>query len=291
MKSSPIKTLRWARSGPNRKSTGPGGLRWTRRTVVSIVAISVALLALGTAAAGSLVGTNGVITGCVDNSNGTLHVVAPGSSCNSSQHALSWRQNGIQWMGAWQASSTYGPNDVVTYKGSSWLALQTSTNQTPTSSGSSWRLLIAQGSAGPRGLTGQQGPQGQPGPPGLVSAQSGWNNGPIDIPNSGNNWIPMIAMTVPKPGFYIIFARTMLSDSNNDGPADCQLVAGSDVDESNVDIQNNPDSVPVALNLLHEFTGSNGRILIQCRAYMQGASLDNIKITAINAGLGIYDSI
>lgn len=52
--------------------------------------------------------------------------------------------SGFTWTGPWSGMSSYVPNDVVSYNGSSWIALQASTNVTPGSNGAIWQI-VAQG--------------------------------------------------------------------------------------------------------------------------------------------------
>ncbi len=76
------------------------------------------------------------------------------------------------WLGAWSSSTAYIATDVVTYGGSSWLALSSSTNVTP-ANGSYWGLIAqagATGPTGPTGPTGAQGPQGTAGAAGATGA-------------------------------------------------------------------------------------------------------------------------
>jgi hypothetical protein len=57
--------------------------------------------------------------------------------------------------GAWSSGSTYATNDVVSYtNGSSYLAIQASTNQTPSTATSYWLLLASKGDTGNGDVTG-----------------------------------------------------------------------------------------------------------------------------------------
>ena len=64
--------------------------------------------------------------------------------------------------GAYDAGTTYQKLDVVTYSGSSYMALQETTGHAPTST-TYWELLAQKGDTG---STGQQGPKGDTGNPG-----------------------------------------------------------------------------------------------------------------------------
>ena len=56
--------------------------------------------------------------------------------------------------GAWSSVSAYATNDVVSYSNSSYLAIQASTNQTPSTATAYWLLLAAQGATGTGDVTG-----------------------------------------------------------------------------------------------------------------------------------------
>lgn len=62
-------------------------------------------------------------------------------------------------VGAWNGIDTYNAKDVVSYEGSSWLALQTSTNSTPVE-GADWTLIASKGDQGLQGLQGDAGADG-----------------------------------------------------------------------------------------------------------------------------------
>lgn len=61
---------------------------------------------------------------------------------------------GFTGKGAWSSSTTYVANDVVTVSGSSYLAIQGSTNQNPTSATAYWMLLASKGDTGSGDVTG-----------------------------------------------------------------------------------------------------------------------------------------
>ena len=72
---------------------------------------------------------------------------------------------GLKFRGPWQPTASYSGNDVVTYGGGAYIAVETSTAQVPTD-GFYWALAAQAGTigstgiAGPAGATGPQGPQG-----------------------------------------------------------------------------------------------------------------------------------
>jgi hypothetical protein len=49
------------------------------------------------------------------------------------------------WRGAWSSTTQYATNDAVVYNGSSWIAVQSSLNQIPTSGSLYWNMLAAAG--------------------------------------------------------------------------------------------------------------------------------------------------
>ena len=64
---------------------------------------------------------------------------------------------GITFLGAWQSSTAYVVDDVVTDNGETWIAIAANTNSQPTDSNPEWAKLAA------KGTDGAPGPQGLPG--------------------------------------------------------------------------------------------------------------------------------
>lgn len=60
---------------------------------------------------------------------------------------------GFTGRGAWSSGATYAVNDVVTYNGSSYLAIQAGTNQNPASATAYWMVLASKGDAGTGDVT------------------------------------------------------------------------------------------------------------------------------------------
>jgi len=85
-----------------------------------------------------------------------------------------WEQfaAGFNPLGPWLSTAKYQPGDLVTYQGTTWLALQTNTGRTPNAYPGRWARFAergAQGLAGeqgPQGIQGPLGPQGEAGPAG-----------------------------------------------------------------------------------------------------------------------------
>jgi len=83
--------------------------------------------------------------------------------------------SGFNFRYAFNSSSSYAVNDVVTYNGSTYVAIaanQGPNNYTPDVDITAWSLMAAQGAAGPaggpQGPAGTQGPQGPAGPTGAT---------------------------------------------------------------------------------------------------------------------------
>jgi hypothetical protein len=67
---------------------------------------------------------------------------------------------GMIFAGQWVSTTAYVIPDVVTYNGSSYLAIANNSNKQPDTNPNTWAPLALAGAAGPAGPTGPQGPQG-----------------------------------------------------------------------------------------------------------------------------------
>jgi hypothetical protein len=65
--------------------------------------------------------------------------------------------------GQYSPSVAYLVTDVVTWNGSTYIAIAASTNKQPDTNPNTWAVLALAGAAGPAGPTGPEGPQGAPG--------------------------------------------------------------------------------------------------------------------------------
>lgn len=106
----------------------------------------------------------------------------------------------LNYRGAWDSATSYASGDVVTLGGSSYLALQGSTNNNPTTSPTKWGVLAAkgadgaQGAQGPAGATGPQGPAGAAGRSAVTVVTSPGDPTP-NVANyaDGDLWIQTLA--------------------------------------------------------------------------------------------------
>ena len=73
--------------------------------------------------------------------------------------------------GAWSATTSYTPGEVVTYDNASYIALLTNTAVIPSSNAVNWAVLDAPGAQGKQGVQGVQGKQGVPGVQGKQGVQ------------------------------------------------------------------------------------------------------------------------
>ena len=78
---------------------------------------------------------------------------------------------GITWKGTYNAGVAYVKNDAVVYQSASYIALQSTTGNTPSSGSSYWDLLADQGATGQQGNDGAPGSNGSPGADGHVYKQ------------------------------------------------------------------------------------------------------------------------
>ena len=108
-----------------------------------------------------------VINACRNLKTGALRVVdrSAGSKCVTGEAALSWAN--WRWRGAWLAKAAYRVDDVVGFRGSSYLnRLAAPLGAAPTNT-KYWSLIANKGAIGLRGLQGLTGPAGPAGPAGL----------------------------------------------------------------------------------------------------------------------------
>ncbi|MEJ8574085.1 hypothetical protein [Microbaculum marinum] len=78
---------------------------------------------------------------------------------------------GIKPRGPWSNSTSYQADDLVTYKGSSYLAKRSGKGGAPNQSARQWERYVSRGAPGVAGPRGPAGPTGPAGPQGLAGPQ------------------------------------------------------------------------------------------------------------------------
>lgn len=116
--------------------------------------------------------------------------------------------SGLSPQGVWSSATAYQVDDVVTLNGSSFLALQGSTNQTPTPGADTayWRVLAVKGDAGAAGATGPTGPAGTAATVTVGTTTTGAAGSSAAVTNSGSTSAAVLNFTVPQgvtPAFSI----------------------------------------------------------------------------------------
>ena len=114
-------------------------------------------LAAGVAFATIPDGTNGAITACYPTggaSAGALRLVdaQAGVHCNTGEATITWPSHGFRWMGQWRGlqsgpPAAYQVNDIVSYAGSTYIAVKANKNVRPTVT-SSWAAMANVGAKG-----------------------------------------------------------------------------------------------------------------------------------------------
>ena len=77
---------------------------------------------------------------------------------------------GFGFREAWNNTTAYVANNIVTSGGSTWIALVNNVNIAPGTDATKWMLFAAKGDAGDQGIQGAQGPSGPSGSPGSTGA-------------------------------------------------------------------------------------------------------------------------
>ena len=144
----------------------------------------------------------------------------------------------------------------------------------PSETALSWSQTGPAGPAGPPGPAGPVGPAGPPGPPGPAGMSSALSHhrasGPSDAP-IGAAFTTIVTQTV-QPGFYSIFAKTVIITSVSTG-SDCILTydtGGGEVeaDRSNQSPFNSSETARTTHNLqrLLQFGTTSATLRLKCRA-------------------------
>jgi hypothetical protein len=141
-----------------------GGAVVTLGSGCSWVVNNVSTTALGLATTGNLVND---ISWIYDGTYCFVDTTAGGGGSGGSS---------ISYLGTWSSATSYSINNVVTYNGTSWIAVAANSNITPGSDGGAdWAVFAAAGSNGvngTNGINGVNGADGAPGTPGYSPNQT-----------------------------------------------------------------------------------------------------------------------
>jgi hypothetical protein len=202
---------------------------------------------------------------------------------------------GFSFLNAFDPYATYALNNVVTYNGSSYIAIvpngPTPGGPTPDKN-PSWSLIAAAGATGLAGPAGPQGPLGDPGPQGLMGNPGA--QGPVGPagpqgPTGGVlSWaanigsIPVVLCLPSSPcestvnssvltnvGTYILSGSQTFENNdqnNNLAPVTCAIVANgtSTIALSNATLQPGGNRSTLPLNAFYVATSAPTTITIQC---------------------------
>jgi hypothetical protein len=137
---------------------------------------------------------------------------------------------------------------------------------------------IPAGKTGPAGPAGPAGAAGPAGPAGPSDAYSRFLNGPVAIPAASTT---LANLTIPQAGKYVIVAKLYLTGAAA-GVATCQLVAGTNLDQSMV-FGGGTTPEDATLNVVNEFAAA-GSVDLKCATPAAGLQANYMKITAIKVG-------
>jgi hypothetical protein len=136
---------------------------------------------------------------------------------------------------------------------------------------------IAAGAAGPAGPAGASGAAGPAGPAGPSDAYARFLDGPIAVPAASTT---LANLSIPQAGKYVISGKAYFTATAT-GIATCQLVAGTDIDQS---LTYSQTGLPftLAMQVAHEFAAA-GSVDFKC-AGTGTLQANFIKIAAIRVG-------
>lgn len=134
------------------------------------------------------------------------------------------------------------------------------------------------GAAGAAGPAGPAGAAGAAGPAGPSDAYARFLNGPIAIPAAVTT---LTNLSIPQAGKYVLWAKALVT-STTSGVATCQLVAGTDLDQTQSYAST---TTPFTLSnlVVHEFAAA-GTVEFKCGATAATLSASWIKLAAIRVG-------
>jgi hypothetical protein len=148
-----------------------------------------------------------------------------------------------------------------------------------------------EGPQGKEGLAGKEGKEGLAGAAGIGPAFSVFHDAAVEWEQT-SELRPVLSLTGIPAGSYWITA-TFAGFNANTGHSsqvdvNCVLSAGGDSDDKHFDLgddalaEGENNNVPVAMQLVHQFTGASGVAELECNNFGQkNITLEDIKITAI----------
>jgi hypothetical protein len=163
---------------------------------------------------------------------------------------------GFSFLNAFDPYATYALNNVVTYNGSSYVAIVPNgpnPNGPTPDVNPSWSLMASAGAAGPTGPAGPQGPIGAPGPQGLMgnSGPTGPAGpaGPQGPAGGAISWVPNIGgavslpvntseqifpLALPNYGVYLLTGRIGIynTDTQHSASVECVVQKSDGTSES-----------------------------------------------------------
>jgi hypothetical protein len=160
---------------------------------------------------------NGAYTGCVNKTSGAVRIIdrQAGKHCTTRERTISWSK-GYRYRGAWKSGTAYAVLDVVTYRGSSYVARSRSTGRSPATATSIWGLLAAAGRNGVAGLG--------------ASAFSD-DNGFAPVAGTSSAVVKQVTITTSQPGKLVIVNATVENvHFNNTGVSPVTYFSGVFVD-------------------------------------------------------------
>lgn len=105
-----------------------------------------ATVTVGTTTTGAA-GSSASVTNSGTTSAAILNFTIPRGDTGAAGAAGATGAVGVNWLGAWNSSTTYAVRDAVSYNGSSFYAIASNTNQTP-AAGAYWDVLAEKGASG-----------------------------------------------------------------------------------------------------------------------------------------------
>lgn len=102
---------------------------------------------------------------------------------------------GFTVQGAWVSTTPYTTNDVVSYLGSSYAAIQPSTNQNPSTATAYWSLLASKGDTGAAGTNGTNGTAATVSVGTTTTGAAGTS---ASVTNSGTSSAAVLNFTIPR---------------------------------------------------------------------------------------------